>query len=77
MSLQGEGNQPNQPDPQKTGHFSGLTRVAGGALSGLVCNYFSGGSVMGAVKGAVTLCNSIGGGPLAAAGVGAALSLIF
>ncbi len=135
VNLQGEGNQPNQPDPQKPGHFSGsslLTRVAGGALNGLVCNYFSGGSVMGAalvgggvgaiyggatgvvigakygnraagetgavagalvaggvgtmygglagaVKGAVTiaLCNSIGGGALAAAGVGAAISLIF
>lgn len=113
-------------------HFSGrnlVTRVVGGAINGVVCNWLAGGSVgnaaligggvglviggatgaiggavvggaagnpgagalaggaiggvvggvSGAVKGAVTmaLTNAVGGGPLAAAGVGAALSLLF
>lgn len=46
--------------------------IAGGVLGGGI------GAVSGAAKGAITiaLTNAFGGGPLAAAGVGAALSLV-
>ena len=50
----------NQPDPKKPGHFAGskiLTRMAGGAINGLLCNHFAAGSV--------------GGSALVGAGVGA------
>lgn len=119
-------------DDNGGGHFSGgklVTRVIGGAINGMACNWLAGGSVgnaaligggvgatfggvvggiggavvggaagrpgvgaltggalgatvggvSGAIKGAVTmaLTNALGGSYLAAAGVGAGLSLLF
>ncbi len=127
-----DGFEPSKGGDNGGGHFSGgklITRVLGGAINGMACNWLAGGSVgnaaligggvgaafggvvggiggavvggaagspgvgalggaalgatvggvSGAVKGAVTmaLTNALGGGYLAAAGVGAGLSLLF
>lgn len=127
-----DGFEPTKGDDNGGGHFSGgklITRVIGGAINGMACNWLAGGSVgnaaligggvgaafggaagaiggavlggaagrpgvgaltggalgatvggvSGAVKGAVTmaLTNALGGSYLAAAGVGAGLSLLF